>query len=107
MESRSTSEKQLKEVEYLLGQSMNGIHHLFDHDRIAEILSKPTEEMDFFNFENIEKIQDLLNDFISKDSIIARQRFLSNLDQDSYEILVRTYFHIVENSLVAIQTPSH
>jgi hypothetical protein len=55
------SEEQLKQVEYLFSQSAQGNHILFDNAHIKKVLSRPTEELDFFNFANVEKIQTLLN----------------------------------------------
>jgi hypothetical protein len=90
---------QLNEVEYLFNQSAQGVHILFDNANIRRVLSKPTEEMDFFTFENVDRIQKLLGDFIAKNSIKAKMEFLEKLDQETYDLLLRTYFNIVENSI--------
>lgn len=93
------SKDQLEQVEYLFTTSAQGIHLLFDNANIRRVLSHPTEEMDFFTFENVERIQKILSDFISKTSLLDKQEFLENLDQDTYDLLLRTYFNIVENSI--------
>ena len=90
---------QLKEVEYLFNQSAQGLHVLFDNASIRRVLSKPTEEMDYFNFENVNRIQHILSEFISKESITEKKAFLETLDQDTFDLLLRTYFNIVENSI--------
>jgi hypothetical protein len=90
---------QLEQVEYLFNQSAQGLHLLFDNANIRRVLSKPTEEMDFFTFENVNRIQKLLSDFIAKDSLTAKKDFLDQLDQETYDLLLRTYFNIVENSI--------
>ncbi len=97
----------LDEIEYLLVQSMNGIHHLFDNKSIAKILGKPSEEIDLFSFENMNRVQELFSQLIAQDSVQAKRRFLHQLDETSYEMLVRTYFHIVDNSLHASSPPQH
>ncbi len=96
-------EYQLDKIEGLLTQSMKGIHLLYDNDTIAQILQKPTEEIEFFTMDNLIRIQELFSQFLELESFEEKQSFLSHLDPDSYEILLRTYFHILENS---IQTAS-
>ena len=97
----------LDEIERLLTQSMNGIHILFDNTVVAKILQKPTEELDFFNFENIDRIQSLFTKFVERPSLSDKRLFIDSLDGDSFEILVRTYFHIVDNSILAANRPRH
>lgn len=97
----------LDEIERLLTQSMNGIHVLFDNATVAAILQKPTEELDFFNFSKLDKIQTLFTKFVERPTLQDKRFFLESLDPDSYEILVRTYFHIVDNSIMAANRPRH
>ena len=53
--------KQLREIEFLFSQSAKGLHHLFDDKaRIANILSAPAREKNFFNSRNMKKIQNIL-----------------------------------------------
>lgn len=89
----------LEEVEYLFSQSAQGLHVLFDNEDIRRVLSRPTEEMDFFTFENVDKVQKLLSDFIARETLQAKKDFLSRLDQETHDLLLRTYFNIVENSI--------
>jgi hypothetical protein len=98
---------QLKEVEYLFNQSAQGYHILFDNKEIRRILSRPTEDLDFFSFENVQKIQKILSDFIAKTSIQSKQDFLERLDKETYELLLRTYFNIVENSIYESGSEKH
>lgn len=91
--------KKLEEIEHLLTQSARGIHLLFDNKTIKEVLRTPTEELDFFNFGNIAKIQQLLTEFIAQPSHSSKMKYLQNLDPKDYELLVRTYFHIVESTM--------
>ena len=86
---------------------MNGIHLLFDNETIARILKKPTEEIDLFHMRNLDKIQDLFTQFIQKPSFQEKLLFLGELDSESYEMLLRTYFHIVDNSLFSTDQLRH
>jgi len=94
------SADKLSEIEYLLSQSIQGLHLLFDNKIIGKILKTPTEDIDFFSMDNVKRVQGILGDFISQKSIVEKQRFLKNLDEESYELLVRTYFNIVDNAIL-------
>lgn len=101
------AESNLDAIESLLSMSLRGIHHLFDHSEIAQVLSKPTEEMDFFNFKNLDKVQDLFLELIQKETFEEKKQYLSNLDRESYELVLRAYFHIVENTALAANIYKH
>lgn len=100
-------EHNLKQIELLLSQSLNGIHLLFDHQHIANILRIPTEELNLFECEKMELVQDLFNRLIEKNSFYEKQQFIDELDQESFEILVRTYFHIVDNTALIASSYQH
>ncbi len=97
----------LDEIERLLTQSMNGTHVLFDNAQVATILQTPTEELDFFRVDNIDRIQSLFTNFVERPTLQDKQLFIESLDQESFEILVRIYFHIVDNSILAANPPRH
>lgn len=107
MASISIDEKSMEEIERLLGQSLNGLHLLFENEKVAQVLRQPTEEIDFFNFENIDRIQALFTELINQDTLFDKLCFLHELDEESYEILLRTYFHIVDNTALASTTEKH
>jgi hypothetical protein len=88
-------------MEHLLAQSLNGIHLLFDNETIARILRTPTEEDKLFHHKNLAKIQDLFTRFLKNESLATKREFLATLDQESFEMLLRTYFHIVDNSIAS------
>jgi hypothetical protein len=86
---------------------MNGIHLLFDNETIARILKTPTEQVDLFHFKNLEKIQDLFTEFVKREGLQEKRMWLESLDHTSFEMLLRTYFHIVDNSIFAVDTNRH
>ncbi len=104
MKDLRISASHLDQIEHLLAQSMNGIHLLFDNETIARILKTPTEENDLFQKRNLDKIQDLFTRFVKNASLQLKREFLAGLDHESFELLLRTYFHIVDNSLYADTT---
>ncbi len=97
----SIHEKHLDEIEFLLAQSMNGVHLLFDNTEIAQVLNKPTEEKELFSFENMDKIQDLFSQLIEKSSVPEKLDFIHGLPTHEFELLLRTYFHILDNTVLA------
>jgi hypothetical protein len=86
---------------------MNGIHLLFDNQTIAEVLKKPTEDQELFAFQNLDRIQDLFSQLVQNESFEEKVDFLENLDAEGFELILRTYFHIVENSLFASTDVRH
>ncbi len=86
---------------------MNGIHLLFDNETIAKILKTPTEEKDLFHYRNLDRIQELFTAFVQNESLQQKRMWLESLDQESFEMLLRTYFHIVDNSLFAADGSRH
>lgn len=100
--------KQLKEIEFLFNQSTKGIHLLFeDNKKLAHILSVPTKEKSFFDSKNMHKIQEVFTGLISKKSLKEKQIYLSSLNSENFEILVRTYFHIVDNTILTQNKTIH
>lgn len=101
------SDHQLDQIEHLLQQSMNGLHILFDHHKVAEILRTPTESLDLFNPENLNRIDQLFAGLVQKENLSLKRLYLESLDPQSFEMLLRAYFHIVDNSLRATTTCTH
>lgn len=97
----------LEHIESLLAQSAKGLHILFEKEKLSQILAQPLENDELFRADNVKKIQSLFTDLIEKKSFIEKQDFLDSLDQKSFAMLVHTYFHLVENSLRAVQTYLH
>ena len=92
-------EKNLEELEYFLSQSLKGHHILFEHNDIRYILKVPTEDTDFFSVTSMEQVQGLISELMKKDSLEKKRAYLSALKPESYEMVVRAYFHIVDNSI--------
>ncbi len=101
------SPEKLEQIEYLLSQSTQGIHLLFDNVSIAKILKNPTENLDFFTVENIKKVQSILAEFIERKTLSEKQDYLKRIDKTTYELLVRTYFNIVDNAVLESTPHKH
>ncbi len=107
MNDLKISDSHLDQIEHLLAQSMNGIHLLFDNETIAQVLSTPTEHLDFFHMKNLDRIQELFTELLRRETLAEKQIYLSTLDRESFETLLRTYFHIVDNSLYSADDNRH
>lgn len=100
--------KQLKEIEFLFDQSMKGLHLLFDDSkRLTDILKTPTAEKQFFSSNNNKRIQSVFTGLVSKKSFREKKMYLDRLNSENFEILVRTYFHIVDNTIMTINRVQH
>lgn len=99
-------EKNLERMESLLKQSAMGIHILFDNQSIAKVMAQGKDDKDFFDFDKMKRVQDAMTALIAKKSYVEKMAFLKDLDDESYEMLIRTYFHIVENTVRA-STENH
>ena len=90
-----------------MNQSTRGHHLLFDRKKVVDILKTPTEKIDFFKKNNIYKIQNLLTELIAKKTLQEKIKYLNSLDNKAFEIILRTYFHIVDNAVLASTQTVH
>jgi hypothetical protein len=100
-------DQSLDQIEYLLYQSTQGIHFMFENSEIVKVLGRPQEEGGELSFSKIEQVQSLLTKFIEKPSINEKRRFLETLDKETYETLIRAYFQLVENTILANSNIRH
>jgi hypothetical protein len=91
---------QLKEVEYLISQSKSGIHHLFGPEDIRLAFSSACQ----IESEQVDSVKELFYTFISQETIELKRHFYQKLDTKSRALIVRTYFNVVQNELVATQS---
>lgn len=94
-------------MEALLSHSAMGVHVLFDNQSIANVLKDCRDDKDFYSFEKMKKVQDVMTELIAKKSYFEKMAYLQALDKDSYEMLIRAYFHIVENTVRANHEHCH
>lgn len=87
---------QLSQVEYLIHQSQQGNHVLFDRESLRQVFeneSRDLPEAESYAVEHhIEKL-------IQQPSLEQKRAYLDGLDPETYGKVVRTYFNIVENNL--------
>ncbi len=101
-------DKNLDQIEYLLQLSSQGHHFLFEKQDIVKALKKSVDdEKDFFDFDNKNRIQNLLLRVIEKDSFSEKQCFLETLQPEGYELVIRAYFHLVDNTILQKSNLKH
>ena len=100
-------EKSLKRMEALLKQSAMGIHILFKNEDIAGAMKTVKDAADFFDFNKMKRVQDVMTELIAKPTYYDKLAFIQDLDVESYQMLIRTYFHIVENTVRANTDQHH
>jgi hypothetical protein len=99
--------EQLHQLEFLFDQSARGIHLLFDNDQLARVLKTARNDAEYFSFENISKVQKILSEFVNKQSLWEMRDYLDELDNETLELLIRTYFNIVENTVLESSEYKH
>jgi hypothetical protein len=99
------SPDQLKQVEYLIHQSIQGNHLLFDPDRVKEIFFR-TPYCEFTEADAYE-VEHHIERLLLKPTLQAKREYLDELDTGTYERVVRTYFNIVENNLFESRKVQH
>lgn len=100
-------EKSLERMEALLTHSTLGVHILFDNQAIIKALQEGCDDADFQNVDKMKQVQDVMTELIAKKTYFEKQSFLSGLDKETYNMVIRAYFHIVENTVRAGSSSFH
>ncbi len=103
----SSSDMTLDQIEYLLHQSTQGIHFMFEKTDIVRVLSQPTDDEEFFTFTTMGRVQEILTRFIEKPTLIEKKHYLELLPREEHELLIRAYFNLVENTILANSELKH
>ncbi|MFK8137165.1 MAG: hypothetical protein AB8E15_02285 [Bdellovibrionales bacterium] len=107
LENLKLDENRLQQMEYLLDQSRNGHHLLFENSTIARVFSRKAEDNTMFKIDNLARIQDLLAKFMEKETLRKKRDFVHSLNHTDHDLLVRTYFNIIENSINSMKVTKH
>ena len=100
-------ELQINNLQSILSQSEFGIHLLFENSLIAEAFKQPYSEDDFFEIENIKKIQNDILKLLKFKTLTDKLNFISSLSLDEQYRIVRAYFYIIENNIRIHQKLPH
>ncbi len=96
------TKEQAQQVKYLLEQAMQGNHILFDSRTVSRVMtaSRATLEASYGVEPHIEKI-------MSMATLPEQRAYLERLDPETFELVVKTYIHIVENTLFETKKTTH
>ena len=94
------AQEPVDQIDYLLHQSTQGLHFIFDHHDIANILRKD-EDTKPLDIKYMDKVQALLTGLLSKHSITEKRSYLESLPRNDYELLVKAYFQLVDKTILA------
>lgn len=100
---KAAQEQCLQNMEAILSQAAKGIHILFDHKVIADALRGITDEKDFYEFDKMKQVQDILTELIAKKNYFQKLAYIQSLDSQSLKLVIRAYFHIIENNVLGTQ----
>ena len=100
-------EEQINNLKMILNQSHFGIHLLFDNQFISDVFKQDFKEDDFFTVENLVSAQEDLIRLIKAQSIEHKKSYISKLNRDQQNRLVRAYFYIIENDIKQNQSRPH
>lgn len=92
------SKQQLDQVEYLIGQSVQGNHILFDGDSLRKVFKK-TSPGKALDEQEAYQVEHHIERLIAQPTLLQKRAYLERLDSKTYEWVVRTYFNIIENNI--------
>ena len=100
----TVSQAQLDNVEYLIKQSTQGNHVLFELDLVRRVFthaSRPMDEGEAYEVEHhIEKLM-VMNGYDKQ------KAYIDNLPEEVLHRVIKTYFNIVENSMFESSKERH
>ena len=99
------NQEQLDQVKYLLEQSAQGNHLLFDESTLRRVAWRVGRQE--ARNEMVEKAEALLEQMILRPTIAGKKAFLENLDPEVYDEVARVFFNIVQNTAQEKQGFTH
>jgi hypothetical protein len=90
------NQNQLNTVEYLIQQSAQGNHVLFDLDLVRKVFSIKTDPMSEAQAREIESHIETL---ITLDTFEKQKAYVEALPEEVLYRVIKTYFNIVENNM--------
>ena len=105
------SKTQLNQVEYLIDQSIQGHHVLFDLEDLRRVFAinaknrkKPAREL---SEDEAYSVEHHIERLMIQPSLAEKRAYLEKLDRETYARVVKTYFCIVENNIYDVMEVHH
>ena len=92
----NVSKEQLDTVEYLLDQSAQGNHVLFDLPLVRQVFAQPGNAM---SESEAYEVEHHIEKMISMTTIRSQKAYIEQLPQETLFRVIKTYFNIVENNI--------
>lgn len=89
------SKEQLSQVEYLIAQSIQGNHILFDADTVRSVFNSDSN----LALDESYSVEHHIERLIVQSTLEEKRAYLDHLDSATFNKVVKTYFNIVENNL--------
>lgn len=96
------TEDQAAQVKYLIDQAIQGNHILFDPATLRRVLSKPAPSL-----EEAYGVEHHIEKLMTLPGLREKRTYLERLDHQTFDLVVKTYFNIVENSLFEANGTTH
>jgi hypothetical protein len=94
-------------VEYLIHQSVQGNHVLFDLESLRRVFWKENFLLEVLSDEDAYAVEHHIEKLMTQPSLAQKRAYLDALDERTFHILVRTYFNIVENNIYETHEVCH
>ena len=90
----------MDQIEYLLFQSTQGLHFIFDHSDVAHVLKRGDDGKPL-DIKLMDKVQGLLTGLLGKPTMTEKRSYIDSLARADYELLVKAYFQLVDKTILA------
>ena len=100
----TVNQEQLATVEYLIKQSAQGNHILFDLETVRQVFAQKLEPM---SQEQVREIEKHIETLITFESFDRQKHYIQNLPEEVLFRVIKMYFNIVENNLFETSLVRH
>ena len=105
----TVSKRQLGQVEYLIDQSIQGNHVLFDLEMLRSVFwsDQPNLWSSVVSPEEAYEVEHHIERIILQPTLAQKKAYVEKLDPDTLGRVIKTYFIIVENNLIQTNEVRH
>ena len=98
------SQSQLITVEYLIQQSTQGNHILFDVDTVRKVFTHSSEPM---SENEVREVESHIEKLISLETFEKQKSYIEQFSEEVLYRVIKTYFNIVENNMFETSLVRH
>lgn len=102
------SKNQLNQVEYLIGQSIQGNHVLFNLEDVREVFIKGRSQNSIeLTPDEAYSVEHHIERLMIQPTLAQKKAYLERLDKRTFAHVVKTYFCIIENNIFEVMEVHH